>query len=408
MGLVFPGETVVFLGGVLASQHRLSLWLVILIGCLGAIIGDSVGYEVGHHYGNRLLATLPTWLVKPENIEKAQDLLRSNGGFAVFIGRFTAALRALVPGLAGSSRLAYRRFLIFNVLGGVLWVTVIALVGYFAGSSFHAAEHRVSLISFGVLAVVVAAVVYHFLSHSERVRRWTYAHLGFLLRLDRSVVLGLSVLVVSGWLFGGLLQDVLARDGVALADPALLGAVMVHRTGWLTVIATGVTQLGWSPVVYALLLATGVLVWHRQHDWRRPVLALAVLGAGQLLHIAMMDAVHRVRPPREFWLVQPYGFSFPSGHTMTATVGYALLAWLLCRFWLSKQVVLIVLAGGLAVTVGMSRVYLGVHWPSDVLASWCLGIAWLSLASLATLTWRFQQAQTKGLEPTEEQDCRNN
>jgi undecaprenyl-diphosphatase len=290
VGLVLPGETAVFLGGVLASQHRLSLWLVILVGGLGAIIGDSVGYEVGRHYGNRLLAKFPKWLIKPESIEKAQDLLRRKGGRAVFIGRFTAALRALVPGLAGSSRLPYRRFLVFNVLGGVLWVAAIALVGYFAGGSFRAAEHGVSLISFGILAVVAAAVVYHFLRESNRVRRWTQTHLGFWFRLDRPIVLSLSVLVASGWLFGGLLQDVLARDGVSLADPALLGDIMAHRTQWLTIVAKVITELG-GPLVYAFLLATGLLLWRRHRDWRRPVLALGVLGAGQLVRFGIMSLI---------------------------------------------------------------------------------------------------------------------
>jgi len=196
VGLILPGETAVFLGGVLASQHRLSVWLVILVGCLGAIIGDSIGYEVGRHYGDRMLAKFPRWLIKPENREKAQELLRRKGGRAVFVGRFTAALRALVPGLAGASRLPYGRFLVFNILGGVSWAVAVALVGYFAGSSFRAAEHRLRLIRFGVLAVVVTAVAYHLLKQSERVRCWTHVHLDFLLRLDRPLVASLTILVV--------------------------------------------------------------------------------------------------------------------------------------------------------------------------------------------------------------------
>jgi undecaprenyl-diphosphatase len=384
VGVVVPGETVVFLGGVLASQHRLSLWLVILVGFLGAVIGDSVGYEVGRHHGHRLLTKIPTWLVKPDNIEKAQTALRGNGGRAVFIGRFTAALRALIPGLAGSSGLPYRRFLIFNVLGGALWVTAVALVGYFAGSSFRTAEHRVSLISLGVLALVVAAVTYHFLSQSDRVRHWAHAHLGFLLRLDRPILVTLGVLAVSGWLFGGVLQDVLAHDGIALADPGLLTTVVAHRTPWLTTVATAITQLG-TGLVYTFLLTAGVLVWHHRHDWRAPVFALLVLATGQLIRLGIMDTVHRARPPQEFWLVQPNGFSFPSGHTMTATVGYGVTAWLLCQLWPRMRVTLLALTGALAIAVGLSRVYLGVHWPSDVLAGWSLGITWLALAALATL-----------------------
>src|SRR5664280_874997 len=98
-GFIFPGEVVVFFGGVLANEGRLALWTVILVGSLGAIIGDSIGYEVGRHYGMRLLARLPARLVKPDHVARAQDLIRRKGGRAIFLGRFTAELRVLVRGL---------------------------------------------------------------------------------------------------------------------------------------------------------------------------------------------------------------------------------------------------------------------------------------------------------------------
>jgi undecaprenyl-diphosphatase len=391
VGLVFPGEVAVILGGVLASQGRLALWLVIVVGALGAIIGDSIGYEVGRRYGSRLLATFPRWLVKPEHIEQAQDLLRRKGGRAVFIGRFTAALRALVPGLAGTSRLPYRRFLAFNVLGGILWVTAIALTGYLAGSSFRAAEHRFSLFSVGILAVVVAAVAYHFLRQSDRVRRWTHTHLGFLFRLDRPIVLSLSVLVASGWLFAGVVQDVMAGDGVALADPKVSADILARRTPPLNVVARATTELG-SAVVYPLLLAAGVLLWRRRRDWRTPVMALMVLGTGQLVRLGVMEVVRRPRPPQQFWLAQPDGFAFPSGHTTTATIAYLLIARLLAQLWPVKRTLLFVGAGVLAAAVGVSRVYLGVHWPSDALGGWSLGTAWLALVALAVQARRFREA----------------
>src|SRR5450759_1279001 len=100
-GFIFPGEVVVFFGGVLANEGRLALWTVILVGSLGAIIGDSIGYEVGRHYGMRLLARLPARLVKPDHVTRAQDLIRRKGGRAIFLGRFTAALatdQVLCPG----------------------------------------------------------------------------------------------------------------------------------------------------------------------------------------------------------------------------------------------------------------------------------------------------------------------
>ena len=102
VGVVVPGEIGVILGGVLANQHKLPLAAVLAAGILGAIIGDTIGYVVGERYGERLLSKLPNRLVKPEHIKRTEETIERLGGKAVFVGRFTAALRALVPGIAGS------------------------------------------------------------------------------------------------------------------------------------------------------------------------------------------------------------------------------------------------------------------------------------------------------------------
>jgi membrane protein DedA with SNARE-associated domain len=169
VGIAFPGETAVLLAGVVASQGALPLWLVILVASAGAIIGDSVGYEVGKRYGQRLLNRLPKRLVKPQHIERTSVLLRRRAGSAVFVGRFTAALRVLVPGMAGISRLPYPTFLLFNAIGGIAWATAAAIVGYIAGGSYRAAEQRVSIFGVGVLALVVGGYLLAGLRRHPRV-----------------------------------------------------------------------------------------------------------------------------------------------------------------------------------------------------------------------------------------------
>src|SRR3954471_7144938 len=114
VGVVLPGEIGVILGGVLANQHKLGLAPVLVAAILGAVIGDSVGYWVGQRYGETLLAKIPNRILKPEHVTRTEETIRNFGGKAVFLGRFTAALRALVPGMAGMSRLPYGRFLAWN------------------------------------------------------------------------------------------------------------------------------------------------------------------------------------------------------------------------------------------------------------------------------------------------------
>ncbi|MFE9100751.1 DedA family protein [Actinomadura geliboluensis] len=160
VGFVFPGETAIVVGGVLASQDVLSLPVLLAIAVVAAVAGDSVGYEIGRRYGPRLL-DVKVMRKHRAKVHGAQELIRRRGAFAVFIGRFTALLRALMPALAGSSRLPYPKFLLFNVIGGVTWVVTFTLGGYFAGAAFeHAAKQagRGLAIGLAVAAVVGLAV----------------------------------------------------------------------------------------------------------------------------------------------------------------------------------------------------------------------------------------------------------
>ena len=267
-GFIFPGEVVVFFGGVLANEGRLALWTVILVGSLGAIIGDSIGYEVGRHYGMRLLARLPARLVKPDHVTRAQDLIRRKGGRAIFLGRFTAALRVLVPGLAGTSGMPYRRFLLFNVTGGITWVVETTLVGYVAGKSYRAAERRLSLISLGLLAAVVVFVAVKLARRSDRTRT-ILARIDLTRALGRPLSAVLVTLLGAGWLFGGVAEDVTVTEGIALADPGWLHDLVGLRTPWLTDVARAVTDLGQGVLLYPALAVAGLLALRRlgQRRW---------------------------------------------------------------------------------------------------------------------------------------------
>jgi len=152
-GFVLPGETAVVYGGVLADAGKVSVVLVLAVVLVAAVVGDSVGFEVGRVLGARLVRA-PILRNHPERIEQAQAYLRRRGGRAVVMGRWTAFLRAVMPGLAGASRMSYRRFLVFNVIGGVMWGTACVLLGYFAAHSISTITHALGVTS-GVIAVVI-------------------------------------------------------------------------------------------------------------------------------------------------------------------------------------------------------------------------------------------------------------
>jgi membrane protein DedA with SNARE-associated domain len=156
LGFVLPGETAVILGGVIASQGNVNVVVMIVVAAAAAIAGDSVGYEVGRLVGPRLLSVRPLRR-RQAGIEKARDFIRRWGAWAVILGRLTAFLRAVVPGLAGMGGMHYPRFLTANAIGGIIWATGFTLLGYFLGNTYKRvlSESTWAAAGFLVLAVVV-------------------------------------------------------------------------------------------------------------------------------------------------------------------------------------------------------------------------------------------------------------
>jgi membrane-associated protein len=158
VGFVIPGETAAILGGVAASRGHASVVVVAIVVVAAAIVGDSVGYEIGKHWGARLL-DLRAFAKHRHRVQDAQDLLARRGGIAVFLGRWVAFFRAVMPALAGTAKMPYRTFLAFNSAGGIVWGSVVVLVGYLAASSYAQVERTIGRDAALVALVVVLALV---------------------------------------------------------------------------------------------------------------------------------------------------------------------------------------------------------------------------------------------------------
>lgn len=159
IGFVIPGETAAVLGGVLASRGQVQLELMMGVVVLAAVVGDTVGYEVGRRFGTKPLESR-MFNRHRGKLDKAQDFLRRRGGSAVFLGRFIAFFRAVMPALAGVSRMQYPRFLAFNAAGGLTWGVGFVLLGYLAGNSYEVVAKTVGRdVAAAVLLIAVAALV---------------------------------------------------------------------------------------------------------------------------------------------------------------------------------------------------------------------------------------------------------
>lgn len=171
VGFVIPGETAAVLGGVVANQGKAAIWIMVPLVVAAAIIGDTVGYEIGKHFGPRLLK-LRVFDRHRKKLDEAEAFLRTRGGWAVFLGRFVAFFRAVMPALAGTSQMHYPRFLAFNSLGGLVWGTGFTLLGYLAGASYQAVAGAAGRDAAAVVLVIaVIAVIVWRVRRGRRERR---------------------------------------------------------------------------------------------------------------------------------------------------------------------------------------------------------------------------------------------
>ncbi|MCA4134575.1 DedA family protein [Arthrobacter sp. M4] len=172
IGFVIPGETAAVVGGVIASRGTLPLWLIIAVVVVAAIVGDMVGYEIGKHVGPSIMR-LKILDKRRAQLERAEDFLARRGGLAVFLGRFTAFFRAVMPALAGLSRMPYRRFALWNFTGGIIWGALFVCLGFVAGNSYEELARTVgrgAAVAVAAVAVVLLAI-WQVRKHRREARR---------------------------------------------------------------------------------------------------------------------------------------------------------------------------------------------------------------------------------------------
>jgi membrane protein DedA with SNARE-associated domain len=157
VGLIIPGDLILALGGVYSSQRKMSLVLVIVIGTLAAIAGESIGFWLGRKFGVRLVRRLPfagRWLA--EKLEASEDFFRRHGGKTVALGRYATAAGAFIPFSAGAGRMKYWRFLAFDIPAIIVWATGISIFGYFFGKNLAFIDKTLSRFGYIVLGLIVA------------------------------------------------------------------------------------------------------------------------------------------------------------------------------------------------------------------------------------------------------------
>jgi membrane-associated protein len=160
VGFILPGETALVIGGVLAHARVWNVWVFLVAAIIAAIAGDSVGYEVGKHFGPRIKENRFGKLVGAKRWLLAEAIFARYHGGAIFFGRAQALLRALVPALAGMHRVPYRTFLKWNAAGGIVFSTAVVLLGYGFANSLTTLEKYLRYWAIAFLAIIVFVIIY--------------------------------------------------------------------------------------------------------------------------------------------------------------------------------------------------------------------------------------------------------
>lgn len=413
IGLVVPGETTMLLGGAVAGQGVIDVYLLIAIAWFAAWLGDTTSFFLGRRLGREFVLKHGSRVgVTNERFEKVEDYFDRHGGKTIFIGRWISLIRALAPFIAGSSGMGYRAFLPYSVLGTGLWASLHILVGYFFSRSIETAGHYAARGAFALatLIALVIGTVYlvRFLKveeNREKAVRWMEEHRVTAWMVDlarRPQIRFLWDRVTPGGTFGLEFTSLMAVLSVSLfvliayavllegnpgptpGDETAFEVVEWLQTGFLTSLAKVVSFLGSGGFTWGLALVCAVLL-----AWRRRWVEFWVLLAGMTITqvgiVELKDAIDRPRPPEP--LASSAGSAYPSGHAAHSVIYLWLAVTIVLRLRPGMARGTAVVTTGLVLTalVGLSRVYLEVHYLSDVSGGWALGAAAFSFCAAVGL-----------------------
>ena len=403
VGLFVPGSVVMFGIGAMIAAGGMELYPALIWAAIGAVLGDGVSYFIGRHYHQQLRVIWP-FRNYPAMIARGVDFFHRHGGKSVVLARFVGPVRPLLPAVAGMLNMPPGRFFAVNVLSAALWAPAYIIPGMLFGASLGVAAEvagRLALMLIILLALLwsswwlVRRIARSFQPHAASVQMsildWSSRRpmikpvAAALLDPDHPEARGMSILtgllLIASWALFIIPRHITDDSLLSNVDQYLFNAMQSLRNPLGDRLMVMVTELGDSEALYAFTALLSLwLVWRR--DWRMALHWVITVAAVALLTWALKLHTAIPRPPLLDTSVMSY--AFPSMHASLSVAVFGFLAVAIARelrsnwHWVPYS-----LAVFLVVSISFSRVYLGAHWLSDVLAGWSLGLVWVATMGIA-------------------------
>jgi undecaprenyl-diphosphatase len=414
VGVFIPGLLFFLAAGFFAAQGYMDLYLLIIVAAVGAFSGDFASFTVGKKYGNNFFKE-GHFLYGSQYLTRAENFFQKYGRRGIVFSRFITPLRAFVPFIAGTAGVGTKEFILWDIAGGSLWAVLHIGAGYLMGLGYSEFVYWSDKTSFSLLVISVLAFVniylLHFLAHrkeaivrfirsifisieqglkeNEYIKKFNfkYPRLATFIRNRMSphyyfglhLTVGFLVITALLYFFAKVVGGIYGPGEILKTDSRIIKIVDIFYNTATTKAMIFLTNLGrWEVIVtISFVLLVGFLIKRR---WYAAIALVSSTMIGELFVFFLKNIIKRQRPDEINHLVYQSGYSFPSGHATLAVIFYGLLAYFLIKkikHWESKVGVFL-LSVFLIFFIGLSRVYLGVHYPSDVLAGFLLGFAWLA------------------------------
>ncbi len=411
VGLMIPGSSLILVLGMLSAGGDINPWTLVFLSAVGAFLGDNINYYLGERYGSKWTKN-GIWIITPEMIEKGKLFFNRHGGKSIFLGRFVPTIKEVIPFIAGTVGMKYSTFIFWNIFGAIGWAMEWVFAGYIFAQSFELAKHWLSRASFAFAILFFTFIFFYFLKILI-VKKGTellqilqkqlllvykkilkigvikkinkkYPQIGTFIKkrfntkiftgLPLTILVGLSLYIVL--LIAGSINNLLKTDIIVLADTRVLNFIPLLRSETLTNFFWWITLLGKSKIIILFFINTILLffIWNKK-TFILPIVT-TVTGSAAFAYITK-NILQRPRPQTALYLEHSY--SFPSGHATISVAFYGFLAYFFIRNtkkW-NKKVNIFFITATLIALIDLSRIYLGVHYLSDVWSGFLIGALWL-------------------------------